>query len=83
MLLIFFCIFIFFAQNYLHGLGLALDFLVSMVFGRLFVKWFAQCYRTIVYLSVLSVTLVYCGQTVGWIRMKLGMVVGLGLATLC
>ena len=30
-------------------------------------------------LSVLSVTLVYCGQTVGWIKkMKLGMVVGLG-----
>jgi len=29
-------------------------------------------------LSVLSVTLVYCGQTVGWIKMKLGMQVGLG-----
>jgi len=28
-------------------------------------------------LSVLSVTLVYCGQTVEWIKMKLGMVVGL------
>jgi len=28
-------------------------------------------------LSVLSVTLLYCGQTVGWIKMKLGMVVGL------
>jgi len=26
----------------------------------------------------LSVTLVYCGQTVGWINMKLGMQVGLG-----
>ena len=25
----------------------------------------------------LSVTLVYCGQTVGWIKMKLGMQVGL------
>jgi len=35
-------------------------------------------------LSVLSVwTLVYCGQTVGWIKMKLGMEVGLGQATLC
>jgi len=32
--------------------------------------------RTIL-LSVLSVTLVYCGQTVGWIRMLLGMEVGL------
>ena len=30
-------------------------------------------------LSYVSVTLVYCGQTVGWIKMKLGMVVGLGL----
>jgi len=29
-------------------------------------------------LSVMSVTLVYCGQTVGWIKMKLGMQVGLG-----
>jgi len=26
----------------------------------------------------LSVTLVYCGQTVGWIKTKLGMRVGLG-----
>jgi len=29
-------------------------------------------------LSCLSVTLVYCGQTVGWINMKLGMQVGIG-----
>jgi len=29
-------------------------------------------------LSVLSVTLVYCGQTVGRIKMKLGLQVGLG-----
>jgi len=29
-------------------------------------------------LSILSVTLVYCGQTVGWIKMKLGTEVGLG-----
>ena len=29
-------------------------------------------------LSALSVTLVYCGQTVGWIKMKLGTKVGLG-----
>jgi len=28
---------------------------------------------------VLSVTLVYCGQTVGWIKMKLGKQVGLSL----
>jgi len=31
----------------------------------------------------LSVTLVYCGQTVGWIKMKLGMQVASALATLC
>ena len=30
-------------------------------------------------LSCLSVTLVYCGQTVGWIKMPLSMEVGLGL----
>jgi len=29
-------------------------------------------------LFCLSVTLVYCGQTVGWMKMKLGMQVGLG-----
>jgi len=29
-------------------------------------------------LFVLSVTLVYCGQMVGWIKMKLAMQVGLG-----
>jgi len=46
------------------------------VFGRPFVKRFALCYRTVV-LSVLSVTLVHCAQTVGWIKMKLGVQVGL------
>ena len=30
------------------------------------------------HLSCLSVMLVYCGQTVEWIKMKLGMEVGLG-----
>jgi len=30
------------------------------------------------FLSYLSVTLVYCGQTVGWIKMPLGTEVGLG-----
>ena len=57
-----------------------------MIFGRPFVKLFALCYQTVVCLSLLfdlsrpalSVTLVYCGQTVGWIKMKLGMQVGLG-----
>jgi len=48
------------------------------VFGRPFVKRFALCYRTVVCLSCLSVTLVYCGQKVGWIKMKLGKEVRLG-----
>ena len=51
------------------------------LFGRLFVKRFALCYRSVVWLSVLpalSVTLVHCGQTVGWIKMKLGTQIGLG-----
>jgi len=50
----------------------------SLIFGRTFVKWFTVCYQTVC-LSVLSVMLVYCGQTVGWIKMKLGRAVSLGL----
>jgi len=49
----------------------------AFLFGRPFVKRFALRYRTII-LYVLSVTLVYCGQTVGGIKMKLGMQVGVG-----
>jgi len=52
------------------------------VYKLKFFSAFALCYRTVVcpVLScpVLSVTFVYCGQTVGWIKMKLGMQVGLG-----
>jgi len=51
-----------------------------MVFGQPLVKRFVPCYGTVVCLSVLSclsVTLVYCGQRVGWIKMKLGTEVGL------
>jgi len=46
--------------------------------------WATVCKRfplscwTIVSLSFLSVTLVYCGQMVGWIRMPLDVEVGLG-----
>jgi len=42
---------------------------------------FAVCYQTVVcpVCPVLSVTLVYCGQTVGRIKMTLGTQVGLGL----
>jgi len=49
-----------------------------VVFGRPFVKRFALCYRTVVCPVYLSVTLVYCGKTVGWLKMKLGTEVGLG-----
>jgi len=45
--------------------------------GRPFVKWFALCYRSVV-LSVLSVTLMYRGQTVRLIKMKLSMQLGIG-----
>jgi len=41
-------------------------------------KLFAVCYQTVVCLSCLSVMLTYCGQMIGWIRMPLGMEVGLG-----
>ena len=44
-------------------------------------NFFATVYKTvrpIGPLSCLPVTLVYCGQTVGWIKMKLGMEIGLG-----
>jgi len=43
----------------------------------LFVKRFALCYQSVV-CSVLSVTFVHCGQTIGRIKTKLGMQVGLG-----
>jgi len=57
--------------------------ITALLFGRSFVKRFALCYQTAVclscpVLSVLSVTLVYCCQTVGRIKMNLGMQVGLG-----
>jgi len=51
-----------------------MPYLLHMIFERPFVKRFALCYRTV----VLSVTLVHCGQTVGRIKMKLGVQVGLG-----
>jgi len=55
-------------------------------FGQPFVKRFALSYQIVVsavlsvslsVLTCLFVTLVYCGQMVGWIKMKLGMEVGL------
>ena len=50
-------------------------------FGRPFLKRFALCYRTVVLSCLpvcLSLVLVYCGQMVGWIKMKLGTEVGVG-----
>ena len=50
------------------------------IFGRPFVKQFALSYRTVVLYVCpvcLNITLVYCGQRVGWIMMPLGMEVGL------
>ena len=58
----------------------ALDRPANQFFGRPFVKRFALCYRTVVLyvcLSVLSVTLVHSGQTLGRIKMKRGIRVGL------
>jgi len=49
------------------------------IFWRSFVKRFALSCGTVVCLSLLSVALVYCGQTVGWIRMPLCVEVGLSL----
>jgi len=65
---------------------------VVTVSGRLFIQSFALRYRTIVclcvclcvclsvcvHVCVCLVTLVYCGQTVGQIKMPLGTEVGLG-----
>jgi len=53
--------------------------LVIISIGLVCVKRFALCYRTVVCPICLSVclTLVYCGQTVGWIKMSLGTEVGL------
>ena len=50
----------------------------TVLFGRPFVERLALFHRTIVLSVCQSVTLVYCGQAVGWITMKLGMRVGLG-----
>jgi len=54
---------------------------MKAVFGRPFVKRFSLCYRSVVCPVCLSVTFVHCDQTVGRIKMKLGMhgmQVGLG-----
>jgi len=58
---------------------LSISLLQVMHFWATVCKTVRLCYRSVVCLSVLSVMLVYCGQTVGWIKMKLGMQVGLSL----
>jgi len=50
----------------------------DMIFGRPFVKNIRPMLSVRCLSVCLSVTLVYCGQTVGRIKMKLGMQVGLG-----
>jgi len=52
--------------------------IIALVFGRPFVNWFALCYYTVVCPVCLFLTLVYCGQTVGLIKLKLGVQVGRG-----
>ena len=49
----------------------------DMIFGRPFVKNIRPMLSVRCLSVCLSVTLVYCGQTVGRIKMKLGMQVGL------
>jgi len=61
------------------------------IFGRQFLKRFALCYRTVVLSVCLSVTLAEAylqakfhldpsNRLIGWIKMKLGVAVGLGPA---
>jgi len=54
------------------------DVAMATIFERPFVKRFPYAIGPLCCLSVLSVTLLYCGQTVGWIKMKIGTQVGLG-----
>jgi len=62
-----------FLHEYRFNLDLSLVLHFKLIFGRPLSCPVLSC------LSVcLSVTLVYCGQTVGWIKMKLGTEVGLG-----
>ena len=64
-----------------NGVNLMMFLTISCRFlGDMFIKLFALWYQTYqsVCLSCLSGTLVYCGQTVGWIQMKFGVQVGLG-----
>ena len=52
---------------------------MSLIFGRPFVKRFAHCYRTVVCPVCMFVgDVAVLRQMVGWIKMKLGMQVGLG-----
>ena len=64
-------------RPYMHYIAIYLltGLLIYLVFGRPFVKRFALCYVFPVCLSLLFCIvglLLYCGQTVGWITMSLG-----------
>ena len=68
--------------NYLNSLPDGRSLILFPPFSR-FVKRFALCSMTVVLSICPSVTLVHCGQTLGWIKSKVGMEVGIGLVTLC
>jgi len=48
------------------------------LFLKMFVKQFTLSYRNVVLSVCPSGTLVYCGRTIGWIKMKVGMQIALG-----
>ena len=52
--------------------NLRIRHIMKSIFGERFALYYGSC------LSCLTVTLVYCGQTIGWIKMPLGTEVGLG-----
>jgi len=49
----------------------------TAVLGQPFLKRFALCCRIVVCLFCLSIILMYCGRTIGWIKMKLDVQVGI------
>jgi len=55
----------------------SLQYMHIVVFGRPLQVSVRLCYGTLFVLSVPSATLVYCGQTVGWLRIQLGKEVSL------
>ena len=61
------------------GVPAMCNIIPAWFFGRPCVKRSVLGYRSVCPVClVFSVTLVYCGQTVGWIKVKLGMEISLG-----